>query len=95
MAQDNLKISDAEYIYAEKIFTVYLTTLQETGSAYMSLIQKITEQAFEAPETSVKLVELGNQMREITDQIMPVIENINGKSKTFIQAIDRLDQFIY
>jgi len=53
----------------------------------MSLIQNITEQVFEAPETSVKLVELGNQMREITNQITQVIENINGKSKAFVQAM--------
>jgi len=95
MAQDNLKIADAEYIYAEKIFTAYLTTLQEVSTEYASLTQKISEQAFEAPKTSVKINELGLQMQEITRQISTVIENLEGESKEFIGTIDELDQFIY
>jgi len=43
----------------------------------------------------VKINELGLQMQEITRQISPVIENLEGESKEFIGTIDELDQFIY
>ena len=81
-----------KYIYFPGTKTVCWICL---STEYVSLIQKISEQAFEAPKTSVKINELGLQMQEITRQISPVIENLEGESKEFIGTIDELDQFIY
>ncbi|MBP1045591.1 hypothetical protein I6N96_04825 [Enterococcus sp. BWM-S5] len=90
-----LKISDAEYVFAEQSLIAYLSTMAEAGSDFQKVIESVVNNALEDPLITSKLGVLSEKMSAVTEKAAELTETLNGEAHDFIAEIDEKDQFIY
>ncbi|GGC91043.1 hypothetical protein [Enterococcus wangshanyuanii] len=95
MTSNNLIVSDAEFIFAEKALIAYLHTMLEAGTQFNQIIDSVLANALQDPAISPQLQGLSDKMNEVVEKISLVSEALSGESQTFISEIDEKDQFVY
>lgn len=95
MTSNNLIVSDAEFIFAEKALIAYLQTMLEAGTQFNQIIDSVLANALQDPAISPQLQGLSDKMNEVVEKISLVSEALSGESQTFISEIDEKDQFVY
>ena len=90
-----LKISDAEYVFAEQSLLAYLATMAEAGTDFQKLIDSVVSNALEDPLITAKLNNLAGKMATVTEKASQLNETLTGEVHDFIAEIDEKDQFIY
>lgn len=90
-----LKISDAEYIFAENTLLAYLTAMVEAETEFQKVIGAVLTHALEDPVISIKLGNLSEKMSAIAEKTNRLVNGLTGESHDFITDIDEKDQFIY
>ncbi|HHW70997.1 MAG TPA: hypothetical protein GX392_06650 [Clostridiales bacterium] len=91
----NLKIADNEFIAAEARVLAYIEILKDLGVEYISLVDSISNEAFQDILITNKLRSLATDMNSIMASLDVLSELLANKAKSFIQDIDEKDQFIY
>lgn len=92
---DNLKISDQEFIFAEKILEAYLEKLVEISNSYIKIVSTIPNEALYDNLINTQLIKLSNSMKEVALSLQNIQSSLNGTAKNFIDEIDEIDKFIY
>ncbi len=92
---NNLKIADHEIIRAEKMVLAYAENLISSGQQYNTLIDSISEEAFQDVLITEKLKSLVSDMNKIISFLESFEDSLNHKAKDFIKDIDEKDKFIY
>lgn len=95
MSANELLISDAEYLFAEKALLAYLGTMAEAGQEFQEIIDLVLNYALDDPAISEKLANLSGTIGQITEKISLMAESLEGESQQFIEQIDEKDEFIY
>lgn len=91
----NLKIADNEFIAAERRVLAYIEVLKDLGVEYISLVDSISNEAFQDILITNKLKSLATDMNNIMASLDVLSGLLANKAKSFIQDIDEKDQFIY
>lgn len=91
----NLKISDQEFIFAEKIIDAYLEKLIEISNSYIKIVSTIPNESLFDELINSKLILLCDGMKDILMELQNIQSTLDGKSKKFINEIDVIDKFIY
>ncbi|MBL1228565.1 hypothetical protein IW492_04870 [Enterococcus sp. BWB1-3] len=95
MANKELLIADAEFIFAEKSLITYLIAISEICNEVQEILISVTTQALEDQQISARLKQFADQIACIAGKAENLAETLNGKSYLFIEEIDQKDQFIY
>lgn len=91
----NLKISDHEFIAAERRVLAYIEVLRDLGGEYISLVDSISNEAFQDILITNKLKSLALDMNNIMVSLNDLSGLLDNKAKKFIHDIDEKDKFIY
>lgn len=91
----NLKISDQEFIFAEKVIETYLKKIIEISDSYIKIVSTIPNESLFDELINSKLISLCDDMKNISTSLHEVQTSLDGKAKKFIDEIDEIDKFIY
>jgi len=94
----DLRITDSEYVDAEKVLVTYVDALIQAASSYVSIMNRVRDEAIDdgLGRIASKCQEKAGLMQDSVYQpLVSLRSSLSGQASVFIARIDEIDRFVY
>jgi len=97
LKQNDLKIADWEYLYAEQILDVYIDHLEEATKSFAEIMDRVQQEAISDDEGGIQAQceNYGHKVRALSISLANLGFHLKGRAEKYVEDIDKADQFMY